>query len=175
MCQYCNDKVEHDSDILCYKVVFIKDGKIYSPYHHEATWVLGQTERIPYEEKLKNDLAFKEYDPFGPNANDDTITKGAFHSFKSMRWAEKEFNYQLGVAEEATKTTVHYDHYDLPYASNVFYLNNPIFRGKFSVAILECVIPKESEYTYSGTSDFTNETYASQQLKPLRIVAVHYK
>ena len=146
--------VRHDDDIPCYKVFIVENGEFKSPYFDYTKWVVGHTRRIHDLESQITVLG----EPC-PEIVKETSSQGdvsyniygrAFHSYKTLEGANYVYNYLLR---------------NIPNISSICPSKKPE-----SVAILECVIPKESKYTYEGTSDFVYSTYASQQLKPLSVL-----
>ena len=43
----------------------------------------------------------------------------------------------------------------------------------YPYAIVECVIPQNSKYTYLGNVFYSEQSYASQKLKPIKIIEIH--
>lgn len=43
----------------------------------------------------------------------------------------------------------------------------------YPYAIVECIIPKNSKYTYLGNVFYNEPSYASQKLKPIKIIETH--
>lgn len=160
MCLVALSKLHPQEDITCYKLVYLyedEDGHRFfrSPYYTIDTWELGKTKRV-WQPEPKDIRWFVETGDGFPRcwpsyAVGPVITEYAFHSFKTVDGA---------VELKEILDTVSWDH---------------IHSRAKGQAIVECKIPKDSQYVWKGRDDGTQaEAYASESLQFVKIIKYYY-
>jgi len=156
MCLTKAKLIKTENDIVCYKVLKIRSGKLLSPIigrdFHQITYEyeLNRTELQPYyiypEYRIQSE---KEYMGKKFKKSSITIGNGAFHSFKYERSA---FKYAKRLS------------YDSFYATE--------FPGDIcQYIVVKCIIPKNSKYIYKGKISGEHMIgYASSAITPIEIV-----
>ena len=149
MCLNEIKKINQKKDITCYKVLYtVHDGdhgEFFMP-------MLSIVRNYPYEMGTVHSTntdspQIKETDTKKPY-----ITGNSFHSFKTLYGAKKLVKFLL--------------------KQNRALVTLPI--NSIAIIIVKCVIPSDSNFTYKGRyleTYFNLRSYASEKLKPIKIVA----
>lgn len=149
MCLNEIKKINQKKDITCYKVLYtVQDGD-YGGFS-----MLSIVRDYPYEMGVVHSTntdspEIKEYDY---DTKKPYITGNSFHSFKTLYGAKKLVKFLL--------------------KHNRALVTLPI--NSIAIIIVKCVIPSDSNFTYKGRyleTDFNLRSYASEKLKPIKIVA----
>lgn len=149
MCLNTIKKINQKKDITCYKVLYTVHDGDYGGFS-----MLSIVRDYPYEMGVVHSTntdspQIKETDTKKPY-----ITGNSFHSFKTLYGAKKMVKFLR--------------------KHNRALLTFPI--NSIAIIIVKCVIPSDSNFTYKGRyleTDFNLRSYASEKLKPIKIVAYY--
>lgn len=149
MCLNTIKKINQKKDITCYKVLYTVTDD------HGGFSMLSIVRDYPYEMGTVHSTntdspQIKETDTKNPY-----ITGNSFHSFKTLYGAKKLVKFLLKHNKHNRALAI------LPINS-------------IAIIIVKCVIPSDSNFTYKGRyleTDFNLRSYASEKLKPIKIVA----
>lgn len=138
MCTICNaaefERKIAETDIPCYKVMRFEDGEYYTPYYN-MQMKIGERYDNKGEEIITDEvLNLKIWR--GDRNKYKEIRQGFFHSFVDY-------------------------YYSADYYAHLFNKNKV---GNFGFHIIECVIPKESQYIVGFDLDHNLLTYASKSI-----------
>lgn len=144
MCLYEVKKIRIEEDVTVYKVLRVsgkKKLKYHSPYY-KVEWTEGVRKSVPENQLARLERTIQNF---------DSINRGAYHSFMTLKSAMSELKY-LESWGKARCSVVNKMAPDSNSAPNKY-------------VICEFVIPKDSRYVYVGKYCTPNRNcYASSDL-----------